>query len=197
MKKTLLYLLLALIVIILYVAHQKINHVEVVYIKSQLDGEEYLVRNLPDKKKACNILSTVKKNIKLLKTYLYKNKEKYPDYIPYIEQLYHRSEKVIISESNHNSKYTSYTVDKGEEMVLCLRSKKNHKLHELNLIMYVVIHEMAHIACPELDHTPLFKKIFIFLLERAVELGIYKYINYEINPHEYCGITVYENLLRK
>src|SRR5438445_471854 len=79
----------------------------------------------------------------------------------YIEQLKERMSNVIISESSENNGYTSYSINKGEQIVFCLRSKKdNNHLHDLNLLMYVALHEMAHVACPEIGHTDLFKEIF-------------------------------------
>jgi predicted metal-dependent hydrolase len=61
--------------------------------------------------------------------------------------------------------------------------------------MYVVIHEMAHIGCPEFGHTPLFRKIFKFLLIQSEKINIYTPINYQINPQDYCGMTINEYLL--
>ena len=66
----------------------------------------------------------------------------------------------------------------------------------MNTIMYVVIHELAHVACPEYGHTPLFKKIFIFLLKQSEKINIYKSIDYRINPQDYCGMTINEFLLK-
>ena len=106
-----------------------------------------------------------------------------------------RLPKSIIKESSANSEYTSYSVNKGEELVFCLRSKVTNKLHNLNDIMYVAVHEIAHIGCPEIGHTPLFKKINKFLLERAVDKGLYKFENYRKTQKEYCGIILNTNIL--
>ena len=56
--------------------------------------------------------------------------------------------------------------------------------------MYVALHELAHVACPELHHTPLFKKIFAFLTRIAIKLKLWVYENYEEKPREYCGMTL-------
>ena len=77
-----------------------------------------------------------------------------------------------IYENDIDSKYTSYSVNKGEEIVFCLRSKETHQLHSIDLMMYVALHEISHICCPEIGHTPLFKKIFAFLVNRAIELEL-------------------------
>ena len=61
--------------------------------------------------------------------------------------------------------------------------------------MYVALHEMAHIACPEIGHGELFKKIFKFLTEIAIELKLYKLDDYENNPVEYCGMMLSSNIM--
>jgi predicted metal-dependent hydrolase len=110
-----------------------------------------------------------------------------------------RIQNVVIMESSMNSVYTSYCVNKGEQIVFCVRSKmigpKNNRIHDLNLMMYVALHEISHVACPEKNHTPLFKKIFHFICEEAIELGIYKKIDFYNIPHEYCGMTITDSII--
>jgi hypothetical protein len=56
--------------------------------------------------------------------------------------------------------------------------------------MYVALHEMAHIACPEVGHGELFKKIFKFLTLEAINIGIYNKDDYSASPVEYCGMIL-------
>ena len=163
---------------------------------SNLDNKKYLVQNFDDKDDATNILSVVYRRIFILRDYLKDHIDYYPEYQPYIRQFCNKINNLSLQENSPNSKYTSYTVNKGEEISLCLRSKKTGKLHDINLIMYVALHELAHVACPELDHTELFKKIFIFLLRIAVSLDIYQRANYRNFPEEYCGLVIDEYLLK-
>ena len=44
-----------------------------------------------------------------------------------VEQLYRRVQNSFIVESNKNSVYTSYSVNKGEQLVFCIRSKDNNE----------------------------------------------------------------------
>ena len=81
-------------------------------------------------------------------------------------------------------------------MALCLRSIKTKDLHDINLITYVVIHELSHIACPQENHTPLFKEIFKFFLVVSSNLGIYKITDYQQFPREYCGMPINESLIK-
>jgi len=192
MKET---ILIALIIIIIYLFlfHNKKN---VILIEGR-DKNKYLVYNDIKKNDSALLLSDVINNMFKLRDYLYININKYPDFEKYIKQLYYNlnRDRSLIYENDPNSKLTSFSVNKGEEIAFCLRSKKNNELHQLNLIMYVALHEMAHIACPEIGHGELFKKIFKFLTEIAIELKLYNLDNYEDNPVEYCGMMLSSNIL--
>lgn len=174
----------------------KANYNDMTYVKSEVDGRYYLVRNESDKLQASNILATIRNNIFIITNHLVNNIEKYKDNADHIRQLQNRIKDVIIIESTEDSVYTSYSVNKGEQIVFCVRSRKNKdKLHDLNLMMYVVLHEMAHVACPEYGHTPLFKKIFGFITNIAIELNLYTKIPFDTNPQEYCGMKITDSII--
>ena len=178
---------------------------EVCYVES-FDQKSYLVRNLPDKKDAAKMLANIRTKLIIFIDELILEAEKENleeededteliENYQYIKMIRKRLPNSIIKESSANSEYTSYSINKGEQLVFCLRSKTNNKLHNINEIMYVAVHEIAHIGCPEIGHTPLFKNINKFLLERAVEKGLYKFENYRKTQKEYCGITLTSNIL--
>ncbi len=78
----------------------------------------------------------------------------------------------------------SYSLDK-EEIYLCVRDKKSGKIYDDNMLVYVLLHELAHCVNREdVGHTQAFHKTFNELLERAIQVGIY---NPNI-PHvkDYC-----------
>jgi hypothetical protein len=89
----------------------------------------------------------------------------------------------------------TYTEDKGEKIVLCLRNAKTKELHTENLVMFPLIHELAHLCDKEHDpnHGDNFKKYFKILLDEATEMGIYLKENFERNPVEYCGLPITQN----
>jgi len=187
-------LILLLFISIYFIYRKLYNTDNLVYEKSIIDDNYYWVRNTPDKSIAANTLAKIKINmIKLIK-YLKENKDKFPDYMSYINDLIKRTKVINIMETPADEQYTSYTINKGEKIVFCLRSKILDTIHDMNTLMYVVIHELGHVGCPEFGHTPLFKKIFKFLLEQSVIIGIYKKIDYRINPQYYCGMTINEFL---
>ena len=173
----------------------QLDKYEVVYQLSSIDGERYLVRDLPDKEDAANLLSLIKSNIYTLSDHLYQSKNNYPKFEQYISQLKKNLKFTIINESSSSGSYTSYSVNKGEQIVFCLRSKYTNKLHDINLLMYVVIHELGHVACPEYGHTNLFLEIFSFLLHHAIKLKLYKKIDFNNYPSEYCGLIISESII--
>ena len=189
-------LIISIIVIFIYIFlfHNKKN---VILITGQDNFTKYLVYDDEKKKESALLLEKVTENMFKLKTYLYKNKDKFAELKDYIKQL-HRNlnkDRTLIYENDPKSDLTSFSVNKGEEIAFCLKSKKTGNLHDENLIMYVALHEMAHIACPEIGHGELFKKIFKFLTEQAIELGIYKYDDYDSKPVEYCGMMLSSNII--
>lgn len=174
--------------LILYLLTKK---TKMVSIKSIIDDHFYDVINLNDKEKAANMLGTIRKNINMLNNYLYDNLDTYEKFKPYIVRLYKRFPKAKIYEGANDGVYTSYSVNKGDELIFCLRSIKNkNKLHDLNLIMYVALHEIAHIACPEIGHGELFIDIFEFITKSAIKIGIYEKIDFKNIPTEYCGLVI-------
>jgi hypothetical protein len=65
----------------------------------------------------------------------------------------------------------SYTINK-ERIYLCLRDEKNN-YYNINMLMYVVLHELAHVFSESVGHTEEFNIIFQDILEKANQKGIY------------------------
>lgn len=191
--KIALIVLFAITMIILY----KLSTGKRIRVKSDIDNNYYLVRDLPDKQIAANFLAKLKNNINRTADILNEKKDtEYKEYREYIDNLTDGIRVIDISETPSNSSYTSYSVNKGEELVFCLRSKYNKNvMHDFNLLMYVTLHEISHIACPEYGHTPLFKKIFAFFTKIAIEHNIYQKINFPSDPTEYCGLMINESIV--
>ncbi len=190
------FIIILILLIFLYYYYTQSYHYPVTYVKSDIDDKFYLVRDLPDKQDAANMLGKINKNMFELTNHLVKNKKNFSEYSKYIDQLEERIKNVTIQESTDNGLYTSYSINKGEQIVFCVRSRDNlNKLHELNLIMYVVLHEIAHVGCPEFGHTELFKKIFAFFATEAVKINLYKKIEFEKDNKEYCGLKITDSII--
>jgi hypothetical protein len=188
-------ILIALIFIFIYFL-TCFNNKNTVYIETNIGNKLYIRPDNKTKDKTL-LLSQIVESMFKLKNYLYININKYPEFIEYIKQLNNNLDetKTLIYETDPNSDLTSYSVNKGEELSFCLISKKNNEIHQLNLLIYVALHEMAHIACPDIGHGPLFKKIFKFLTEIAIEIGIYNKVDYNLEPVEYCGMVLSSSII--
>ena len=151
------------------------------------NGNEYLVRNLPDKNEAANKLGSISDSLKNLVNGLNENDDKKGEYIKQLKESFNPE---YITENIPGSVYVAYSVNKGEELSLCIREKDTEKFIDDNTIIFVAIHELAHIMTPETGHTPLFWDNMKYLLEKASSQGIYMPINYSESPVEYCGMDI-------
>lgn len=192
-----LFVFIVIIIFILIICYFKFSYPNMTYVKSDIDSNYYLVRNVHDKLQAANTLARLRNNVITLSDFLYNNVDQYKDFVPYIQRLHEKVRSIIIVESTQDSIYTSYSVNKGEQIVFCLRSRKGlNNLHNVNLMMYVVLHEISHVACPIYDnHGPLFKKIFGFITSEAMKLKLYKKIDFPNAPEEYCGLNITDSIV--
>lgn len=87
---------------------------------------------------------------------------------------------------------TAYVMGKGEEFRMCMRSKNKpgNPLHDDSTLTFVQLHEVAHLAAKSYDHGSEFWQTFKWILQKAIEAGIYEPIDYKANPVEYCGLRV-------
>jgi hypothetical protein len=181
---------------------------DVTYVKSAIDNNEYLVRNLGDKQKAADLLAKVKSKLTALTQYLltlnddklkkYSKKASLDEMKDNISRLNKRFQPDNISESTPHEKYTSYSVNKGEKIVFCLRTKnKKETLINENIIMFVALHELSHVMTKSVGHTTEFWNNFQFLLKIAVKLQLYNNTNYNDTPVDYCGTQITDTPLKR
>ena len=191
------FLLLVLVsVFYLYLETKALN---VIFIEAY-DGRKYLVRDLDDKNAAAKLLADISKNCQTLITYVYNNRSDFPDRKEDLERLNKNFRPDNISESSPNNNYTSYSINKGEKLVFCIRKKKGlhkNKLMDLNTMMFVAIHELAHLMTKSIGHTPDFWDNMKFLLQQAIkkEVGVYEKQDFANNPEQYCGMTITDSPL--
>jgi hypothetical protein len=151
------------------------------------NGNEYLVRNLPDKNEAANKLGSISDSLKNLVNNLNENDDSKGEYIKNLKESFNPE---YITENIPGSIYVAYSVNKGEELSLCIRDKDTESFIDNNTIIFVAIHELSHIMTPETGHTPLFWDNMKYLLERASSQGIYMPVDYSQSPVEYCGMDI-------
>lgn len=203
------FTLLFITILILLLLYLIIKYIlsEEQWVKAS-DNNYYLLRNIkwenPDLQKvfrtqSVEVLSIINRNIIKLLDYITIN---YPgeSWIARLNKNYKRNGESL-SEAAVENGFTSFTIDK-EYMHICLRTRdSSENLYDLNTLMYVVIHELAHMGNYDSRGNPIeghgleFVEKFRFLLQQAVKLNIYTYQDYSKKPQEYCGITIYKNVL--
>jgi hypothetical protein len=159
------------------------------YVKSTVDNERYLVRNMEDKQDAADRLARVRERLVRLRTAL---EQKYPEK-PFVKQLLNNCDLTAerFSESTPDAAFTSYSVNKGEKVYMCLRQRdKAERLVDENVLTFVGLHEMTHIGTSSIGHTPEFWNNFAWVLQQAEAMNLYKYQDFAAHPVEYCGVQI-------
>lgn len=163
------------------------------------DNIKYKLLDLPGKEACLDILVELNRNvskiIELLRMEVDNNKV-----APNIEK---EDVKLLIKNYNPNSLsenlekngLTAYSINKGEQICLCLRDPSNELIiiDDINTLMFVLIHELGHVMTPETGHTDRFWKNMAYLLEKGSEVKKYELIDYSSSPVDYCGVHVNES----
>ena len=160
-------------------------------IVSTVDGKKYCVRERNQIQKASNLLARTTEKL----GYLVENVgQRYPDR-ENVKKLIKNFNPTTIKETLPTSEFTAYSENKGEKLAFCLNKKKhnNDNLIDSNTLMFVAIHEIAHIMTTSVGHTEEFWNNFKFLLENAVELKLYTPVDYKKEPEGYCGMDITDN----
>jgi predicted metal-dependent hydrolase len=190
MNKIEIVVIFVIVVITLFYIQKK--YMEVEYVISDIDNTRYLVQNKEDKDKAANMLAKLNKKIRKLLKHLEKKDPENED----IKRLVSNYNVDNISEGTEDINYTSYSVNKGEKIVFCLRERDGtDKFVNDNVLMYVATHELGHLMTKEIGHTDMFWKNFKYLLNEAVKINVYKKIDYSESPTEYCGINIKSSII--
>lgn len=160
------------------------------YITSSINNKKYGVQDdLPNYEAVPNKLAKIEQFITTFANYLH---DKYPTDAR-VKRLIKRLKNINIEESELKEGVSSFTVNKGELLSVCVRSKENHnQFHNYQLLLFVVIHELAHIASVSFGHNDEFNTNFKWLLHEAQNVG-YTPVDYSVNPITYCGVNVTNN----
>lgn len=212
------YIFVILVCIAILYKYFETKSFEVLYVKSK-SGKEYLVRNLPDKQQAANTLDEMNQRfqkiinyckqeepLKLFKQFVIKEPQlkelneiqqtQFNTFKKDIERLVKNYNPDSLSENVPNSVYTSYSENKGQKIVFCLRSKSTDKLVDLNTMMFVGLHELAHLMTYSIGHKPEFWENFRILLRISIRLSIYSCVNYSVESKDYCGTKINDSPLK-
>jgi len=161
----------------------------IVEVKSRIDGKTYRVQNLPDKQEAADRISSLRTNLEKFMNHYKTDASAMAD--PRIKIMVSRFNPNNFTENDLDVDTTSYSENKGEKIVVCIRDKAPpYRFVEENTVMFVLLHEMAHLMSTTVGHTPEFWANFKRILHDAVHCGIYTTVNYTRTPTAYCGMTI-------
>lgn len=191
-KDIIFYLTIILVVCYFIKLYKETSNSDLKCILSDIDGEKYCVRERTKIKEAANLLASTTQKCKQLVDYV---KKKHPNNES-VQRLVERFNPKSIEETLPTSEHTAYSENKGEKLAFCLNKKSNennHKLIDQNTLIFVALHELAHIMTKVSGHKQIFWQNFKFLLTEAKEANIYTPIDYKNNPQPYCGMDITDN----
>lgn len=99
----------------------------------------------------------------------------------------------LIENNPYNTEETAYSQFKGKILAFCLRNRNNNELLDNNILQFVDLHELAHVASNSYGHGDEFWNVFKQLLVEAKESNLYIPIDYSKYPANYCGLSVTYN----
>jgi hypothetical protein len=163
-------------------------------------GEKTCIQGGLDKSKdAVIIIQKIKETNEILIAHLV-SKYHYPcqndKMCPGIARLLQRykPDNIIEVDPNNLLGFTSYIQNHGQKYGLCIRQKKEgHPFVPFNEIMFVNLHELAHLCSECTDHSGEFVFFFKKLVENATQIRIYEPIDYSKQKKDYCGLKITEN----
>jgi hypothetical protein len=180
-------LFIAFVMALIILMYIKSYYGEVVFATSDVDGRRYLVRKLPDRQDAADMIGRLNEKLTRLVQRVKAGGTRID--AADAKRLYDNFDPDAVSEGGTEIGYTSYSVNKGERIVMCLRHKDNSFVDE-NVLVYVAVHELGHLMTDEIGHTDRFWANFKLLLQQAIDLGLYTRVDFAASPESYCGIHI-------
>ena len=152
-----------------------------VYVRSHVNGKRYLVKNMPLKDQVADCLAEMELRVR---RFLIDAERMYPD----DERLVNirRRWNGTFHETPTHARDIAYSVGK-DAIFVCVRSADGTAVEDSNTCMFVVLHELAHVACSDWGHPPKFWEIMRWLLELAETTGAYTYQDFGATKTSYCG----------
>lgn len=170
------------------------------FIVRKIGGNSYKVcENYSNSDQAAELLDKMNNDVIKLISHLDKKYLQDPTYnntnmirgITQTKKLYRPSNSIQENIPSSPTDDTAYTINKGEIIAMCLRNLNNkNKFHDYNSLLFVKLHEIAHIFSITLGHDTAYWTHFKFILQEAVNIGIYKTVDYSKYPVDYCGVEI-------
>jgi hypothetical protein len=210
MKKSSFYTAITIIevLVIIYLVYIILhgNETSKYYIDGK--GSVNIIGSFKNSKDAIKLMSDINERMLLFLTHIQKkymvfatDEEKINKMSPYSQKVLESLLRNFNYEEIHENRppkkdngETAYSIDK-EIIMLCLRDNKlPMNLVDINTLMFVLLHECAHIASwNTYQHPRQFWRIFKFLLHEASLVDVYIPVDYRKYPVKYCGFVIDEN----
>ena len=169
----------------IYYIYNYYTNIGLMKVRSKIDDKEYTVQIKDDSLEAANLIAKIREKLVVLMEHLEKSFSLNDERVRLLKKNF-RPDR--LKEGVDTPGYTSYSINKGEQIVLCLRS--NDKLVDLNTMLFVVLHEFAHLSTESIGHTEEFWDNFRWILEESINIGIYIKQDFKVKNEEYCGMTI-------
>lgn len=148
-------------------------------LSSEVTGKRYTVRNAPDAQRVADRLAALELRVR---DFL-ERADRHAPGDPRLANIRRRWNGTL-SETKDDTE-VAFSLDKGS-ISLCVR-RADGELESENTAMFVLLHELAHIATDTYGHKPEFWANMRFLLEVAELTGSYTYENFDAQAMSYCG----------
>ena len=190
---------IVLIIILLYRKIDYFTNINYNKVYSKIDNDLYSVRSdFPDQQQAADILAHLNNmNIEYMRYVRSTRGKASPKLQRLIDELLARYNPQVMYENtpynNDSPRTTSFTVNKGDSMAICIRSMETGALEDIHTLEFVVLHELAHVITETWGHEIPFWVNFKWVLQNANAAGIHTPIDYRKMPIRYCGMNVNYN----
>lgn len=157
-----------------------------IYIFTSSKILEKFIGIMDEEDEECIIHPVVERIKRKIKKFLDERKEPWKGNLTKLNEPGNLIDKITICKGD-----SSYTIDKLK-VYICTDDKKGNFTYDEHMLMHVTLHELAHVICPEVGHTPLWEKMFEELMEEAHaptcsnQTPIYN--KYLPLLEEYCGV---------
>lgn len=152
---------------------------DMVGMQSNVTGKQYSVRKAPDSQAMADRLATLEQRLHQLLD----GADSVVPGDPRIAAIRRKWDGTLAEVEASDE--VAFSVDKASIHV-CLRNSAG-AIEDLNTSMFVLLHELAHVATPAYGHTDEFWANMRFLLELAERLRLYVYENYDAAATTFCG----------
>ena len=157
-------------------------------VRSSVDGNTYLVRDMDDSEKAADMLAMVRSRIDRLVS-IASQDPRYANDVR-VRRIRRRWKGSKLCETGSFSQDAAFSLNKGEVVALCVR-RPDGRLEDTDVATFVAIHELAHLAVDDNGHTDRFWEAMRYLLKIAIEdARVYTHQPFEQLKRTYCGMPI-------